>query len=211
MKFLLWYVHDQASVRRREPPGWSLFTCKNRRRYSRERASPNLGGDSIQYSFHSLEVNRVPLAKSIVFSSYGIQFSSTRPAPRTSLTSCSSSLCAREYDSSSMRVSRSVSRSILRSTLRGGPGEPMSNFRRLVLGCIDSYDSEQRRILQHFSRSTRFAFFCTAPISNFADFSQIFSRKFPDFLGFLQNFAEFLRNFSKNQQIFDANLQNFRY
>ena len=36
-----------------------------------------------------------------------------------------------------------------------------SNFRRLVLGCIDSYDSEQRRILQHFSKSTRFAFFCT--------------------------------------------------
>ena len=25
--------------------------------------------------------------------------------------------------------------------------QTMSNFRRLVLGCIDSYDSEQRRIL----------------------------------------------------------------
>ena len=86
----------------------------------------------------------------------------------------------------------------------------MSNFRRLVLGCMDSYDSEQRRIFQHFSQSTRFAFFCTAPISNVADFSQFFSRKFPDFLGFLQNFAEFLRNFSKNQQNFYANLQNFR-
>ena len=39
----------------------------------------------------------------------------------------------------------------------------------------------------------------TAPISKFADFSQIFSRKFPNFLGFLQNFADFLRNFSKKQ------------
>ena len=29
-----------------------------------------------------------------------------------------------------------------------------SNFRRLVLGCMDSYDSESRRIFQHFSRST---------------------------------------------------------
>ena len=32
------------------------------------------------------------------------------------------------------------------------------NFGRLVLLCIDSYDSERRRILQHFSRFTRFAF-----------------------------------------------------
>ena len=31
----------------------------------------------------------------------------------------------------------------------------LGNFRRLVLGCIDSYDSEQRRIFLHFSRSTR--------------------------------------------------------
>ena len=30
------------------------------------------------------------------------------------------------------------------------------NFRRLVLLCMDSYDSESRRIFQHFSRSTRF-------------------------------------------------------
>ena len=57
-----------------------------------------------------------------------------------------------------------------------------ANCRRLVLGCMDSYESEQRRIFLHFSRSTRFAFFCTAPISNFAYFSQFFS----DLLGFLQ-------------------------
>ena len=42
-----------------------------------------------------------------------------------------------------------------------------SNFERLVLGCIDSYDSDQRLILQYFSRSTRFAFLCTAEISKF--------------------------------------------
>ena len=34
-------------------------------------------------------------------------------------------------------------------------------FERLVLGCIDSYDSEKRRIWQNFSRSTRCAFLCT--------------------------------------------------
>ena len=37
----------------------------------------------------------------------------------------------------------------------------LSNFGGLVLGCIDSYDSKKRRILQRFSRSTRFAFLCT--------------------------------------------------
>ena len=42
-----------------------------------------------------------------------------------------------------------------------------SNFERLVLGCIDSYDSDQILILLDFSRSTRFAFLCTAQISKF--------------------------------------------
>ena len=36
------------------------------------------------------------------------------------------------------------------------PDPPYLIFNRLVLLCIDSYDSERRRILQHFSRSTRF-------------------------------------------------------
>ena len=40
-----------------------------------------------------------------------------------------------------------------------------ANFTRLVLGCMESYDSVQILILQHFSRSTRFAFLCTAPKS----------------------------------------------
>ena len=90
------------------------------------------------------------------------------------------------------------------------PPTASSNFRRLVLCCIDSYDSEQRRIFLHFSRSTRFASFCTAAISNFADLLQFFSRKCSGFSGFLQFFAKFLRDFNKNQQKFDANLQNFR-
>ena len=40
-----------------------------------------------------------------------------------------------------------------------------SNFRGFVLGCIDSYDSNQIVILQGFSRSTRFAILRTAQIS----------------------------------------------
>ena len=36
------------------------------------------------------------------------------------------------------------------------------NLERLVLRCIDSYDSESRRIFQHFSRSTRCMCLCTA-------------------------------------------------
>ena len=56
------------------------------------------------------------------------------------------------------------------------------NFERLVLVCIDSYDSEKGRILQHFSRSTRFAILCTAQISKFQpklrEHFGIFFRKF---------------------------------
>ena len=67
------------------------------------------------------------------------------------------------------------------------------NFRRLVLGCIDSYDSESRRILQLFSRSTRLAHFCTAQTSkirikisrNFAKLNIEFSIEISDF--FLKN------------------------
>ena len=49
----------------------------------------------------------------------------------------------------------------------GGVSEAgwLPNFRGLVLGCMDSYDSEQRRIFLHFSKSTRFASFCTVLIS----------------------------------------------
>ena len=44
------------------------------------------------------------------------------------------------------------------------------NFGELVISCMDSYDSEQSRTLQHFSNSTRLPDFCTAYISNFSDF-----------------------------------------
>ena len=46
-----------------------------------------------------------------------------------------------------------------------------SNFRGLVLFCIDADFCVQILILQHFSRSTRFTFLHTAPCSTFADFS----------------------------------------
>ena len=49
---------------------------------------------------------------------------------------------------------------------------------------MDSYDSEQRLILQGFSKSTRFAFFCTALI---AEIQQIFVKIFGDFA---ENFAK---------------------
>jgi len=39
------------------------------------------------------------------------------------------------------------------------------NLERLVLGCIDADFCNQILILLHFSRSTRLAFLCTAPIS----------------------------------------------
>ena len=62
------------------------------------------------------------------------------------------------------------------------PDPPYLIFNCLVLLCIDSYDSERRRILQHFSRSTRFANLCTAPKfskNNFKSF--LLFRFFVDF------------------------------
>ena len=41
-------------------------------------------------------------------------------------------------------------------------GHDTSLFSKLVLGCIDSYDSEKLRIFSHFSKSTRFFHFRTA-------------------------------------------------
>ena len=52
-----------------------------------------------------------------------------------------------------------------------------SNFGGLVLGCIDSHDSNQIVILQGFARSTRFAILCTAQISKFQQkFVKLFSK-----------------------------------
>ena len=88
-----------------------------------------------------------------------------------------------------------------------------SNFERLVLGCIDSYDSESRRILQHFSRSTRFTFLCTAQTSKLQEktrpnfcrnetFSFSFSlhQKSMNFVIFMLNFDEILSEFHEKFQ-----------
>ena len=77
------------------------------------------------------------------------------------------------------------------------------NFERLVLICMDSYDSEKGRILQHFSRSTRFAFLCTAQISNFQQktscvFFCIFSKNFAKIFKILSFFSKILMNFAQN-------------
>ena len=82
---------------------------------------------------------------------------------------------------------------------------------------MDSYDSEQRRILQHFSKSTRFASFCTVLISEilqicvkflliFAEISQKFSKfcKNPRKSG---NFCE--KNCKKSAKFEIGAVQNF--
>ena len=55
----------------------------------------------------------------------------------------------------------------------------LTNFGRSVLGCIEAYDSETRRIFQHFSKSTRCAFLCTTRNSIFCKKkSSLFSANF---------------------------------
>ena len=61
------------------------------------------------------------------------------------------------------------------------PCSDPANFRQLVLGCMDSYDSDQRLILQGFSRSTRFAFFSASPSAKLTDFCIFFVMIFADF------------------------------
>jgi hypothetical protein len=76
---------------------------------------------------------------------------------------------------------------------------------------MDSYDSNQIVILQHFSRSTRFSYFCTAQISKFQqkkrpNFAGM-KIKFLSFLRFSIKFAIFLRNFDENFPEFHRNVQ----
>ena len=56
------------------------------------------------------------------------------------------------------------------------------NLERLVLRCIDSYDSESRLILKHFSRTTRSTILCTAQISKFQEKVARFFRKNESFI-----------------------------
>ena len=75
-------------------------------------------------------------------------------------------------------------------------------LRGLVLGCIDSYDSNQIVILQGFSRSTRFAILCTAQISKFQQkFVKLFSKfclNFCKIASFQHFFIEFCTDSDEN-------------
>ena len=75
-----------------------------------------------------------------------------------------------------------------------------------VLFCIDSYDNESGRILQHFSRSTRFAFLCTAQISNFQQklrefFGMLFEKLYKVVI-FCKKFMKFAQNFTQRSDFF---------
>ena len=85
----------------------------------------------------------------------------------------------------------------------------LSNFTRLVLGCIKTKFCKKICVWQHFSRSTRFAYFCTAAISKF---SQKIGLKNQHFLWkFSQNFANVAKfaKFAKFQKIQLDNLVDF--
>ena len=56
------------------------------------------------------------------------------------------------------------------------------NFERLILGCIDADFCNQIVIFQHFSRSTKFTYFCTAQNSKIQQKTR--------------------HNFGKNEQLF---------
>ena len=60
------------------------------------------------------------------------------------------------------------------------------NFRGLVLFCIEADFCTQIRIFQHFSRTTRIAILCTAPISKFEQ-------------NFVKLLSDFCRKFCKNR------------
>ena len=83
-----------------------------------------------------------------------------------------------------------------------------SNFRGLVLGCMDSYDSNQILILQGFSRSTRFAILCTAQISKFQQkFVKLFSKFCLNFCK-IASFQHFFIEFCTDS---DENFSEFRW
>ena len=81
------------------------------------------------------------------------------------------------------------------------------NFRGLVLFCIEADFCTQIRILQHFSRTTRFAILCTDSISKFEQ-------------NFVKLFRIFVQNSAKNRYFstffiefctdFDQNFTEFR-
>ena len=77
---------------------------------------------------------------------------------------------------------------------------------------MNSYDSESRRILQHFSRSTRFAHLCTAQISKFQlkivhKFLLEWNENFIPSEENLMKFVIFLLNFDEHLSEFREELQ----
>ena len=74
---------------------------------------------------------------------------------------------------------------------------------------MDSYDSDQRRIFLHFSRSTRFASFCTVLIS---EILQICVKILLIFAEILQKFSKIWQNLAKireNPEIYAEKLQKY--
>ena len=77
-----------------------------------------------------------------------------------------------------------------------------SNFRRLVLSCINADFCVQILILQRFSRSTRFSHLCTARNSNLrkllSNFFNFFAEIHVKIAIFSAIFIEFCTNFNEN-------------
>ena len=77
-----------------------------------------------------------------------------------------------------------------------------SNFRRLVLSCINADFCVQILILQRFSRSTRFSHLCTARNSKssqiFVKLFHIFAEIYVKIAIFSAIFIEFCTNFNEN-------------
>ena len=83
-----------------------------------------------------------------------------------------------------------------------------SNFRRLVLSCINADFCVQILILQRFSRSTRFSHLCTARNSKS---SQIFVKLFHMFAGIYAKIAIFKTIFIEFCTNFDEKFSEFRW
>ena len=85
------------------------------------------------------------------------------------------------------------------------------NFERLVLFCMDSYDSERGRIFQHFLRSTRSTYLRTAPTSKIQlKFVKLFAKlniEYSIFCIFSLNFAVLRPNFDEISPKFRQNFQ----
>ena len=89
-------------------------------------------------------------------------------------------------------------------------------FREHTLGWMDSYAIEKRRILQGFSRSTRFTILCTAQISKFQqkivqNFGGMNKFHFISFRFFLMSLAIFCKNHEKIAKINDAKGCKFEF